>query len=155
VRDEQGPVAQIAATTGTDVPTYTRERPGLSAFVLEDGVVYHTYSPYARGVDGLRSMYQWLDRAPKGRNENLMAVLLVVGMMDVPAMAVVTAAITLERVAPAGERMARAIGTVIIGAGLLMLAKSAGPEQRYPSPLLPLNWSASSAKSTLKLVSEP
>ena len=46
-----------------------RERPGMSAFVLEDGVVYHTYSTYARGLDGLWGMYQWLDRAPKGRNE--------------------------------------------------------------------------------------
>lgn len=64
-----GPVAELAATTGTDVPTYIRDRPGLSAFVLEDGVVYHTYSSYARGVDGLWGMYQWLDRAPKGRNE--------------------------------------------------------------------------------------
>ena len=65
----EGPVAEIAATTGTDVATYTRERPGVSAFVLEDGVVYHTYSAYARGVDSLWGMYQWLDRAPKGRNE--------------------------------------------------------------------------------------
>ena len=63
------PVADNAAMTGTDVPTYTRERPGMSAFVLEDGVVYHTYSTYARGLDGLWGMYQWLDRAPKGRNE--------------------------------------------------------------------------------------
>jgi predicted dithiol-disulfide oxidoreductase (DUF899 family) len=63
------PVAVNAAMTGTDAATYTRERPGMSAFVLEDGVVYHTYSAYARGVDGLWSMYQWLDRAPKGRNE--------------------------------------------------------------------------------------
>jgi predicted dithiol-disulfide oxidoreductase (DUF899 family) len=61
--------APFAAMTGTDVATYTRERPGLSAFVLEDGVVYHTYSSYARGLDGLWGMYQWLDRAPKGRNE--------------------------------------------------------------------------------------
>ena len=66
----EGPVAQIAATTGTDVATYTRERPGMSAFVLEDGVVYHTYSTYSRGVDGLWGMYQWLDRAPRGRNES-------------------------------------------------------------------------------------
>jgi predicted dithiol-disulfide oxidoreductase (DUF899 family) len=64
------PVAQNAAMTGTDVATYTRERPGMSAFVLEDGVVYHTYSTYARGLDGLWGMYQWLDRAPRGRNEN-------------------------------------------------------------------------------------
>jgi len=41
----------------------------MSAFLLEDGVVYHTYSTYARGLDGLWGMYQWLDRAPKGRNE--------------------------------------------------------------------------------------
>ena len=63
------PVARFAATCGTDAATYTRDRPGLSTFVLEDGVVYHTYSAYARGVDGIWSMYQWLDRAPKGRNE--------------------------------------------------------------------------------------
>src|SRR5215469_7427697 len=65
----EGPVAEIAAMTGTDVATYTRERPGMSAFVLEDGLVYHTYSTYARGLDALWGMYQWLDRAPKGRNE--------------------------------------------------------------------------------------
>src|SRR5262245_44078700 len=53
------PVAQNAAMAGTDVATYTRERPGMSAFVLEDGVVYHTYSTYARGLDGLWGMYQW------------------------------------------------------------------------------------------------
>jgi predicted dithiol-disulfide oxidoreductase (DUF899 family) len=62
-------VAQFAATCGTDAATYTLDRPGISTFVLEDGVVYHTYSAYARGVDGIWSMYQWLDRAPKGRNE--------------------------------------------------------------------------------------
>jgi len=65
----EGPVAQIAAMTGTDMPTYTRERPGMSAFVREDGVIYHTYSTYARGLDALWGAYQWLDRAPKGRNE--------------------------------------------------------------------------------------
>jgi predicted dithiol-disulfide oxidoreductase (DUF899 family) len=65
----ESPVAEIAAMTGTDVATYTRERPGLSAFALEDGVVYHVYSAYARGLDGLWGMFQWLDRAPKGRNE--------------------------------------------------------------------------------------
>jgi predicted dithiol-disulfide oxidoreductase (DUF899 family) len=61
--------ALFATMTGTDVATYTRERPGMSAFVLEDGVVYHTYSAFARGLDGLWGMYQWLDRAPRGRNE--------------------------------------------------------------------------------------
>jgi predicted dithiol-disulfide oxidoreductase (DUF899 family) len=67
--DVPQPVAANAAMAGTDVATYTRERPGMSAFVLEDGAVYHTYSTYARGLDGLWGMYQWLDRAPKGRNE--------------------------------------------------------------------------------------
>jgi predicted dithiol-disulfide oxidoreductase (DUF899 family) len=69
LRDGEGPVAEMAAMTGTDPATYTRERPGMSAFVLEDGVVYHAYSAYARGLDGLWGMYQWLDRAPRGRNE--------------------------------------------------------------------------------------
>jgi predicted dithiol-disulfide oxidoreductase (DUF899 family) len=59
-----------AGIVGTDWETYRREGPGMSAFVLEDGVVYHTYSAYGRGVDGLWGMYQWLDRAPLGRNEN-------------------------------------------------------------------------------------
>jgi predicted dithiol-disulfide oxidoreductase (DUF899 family) len=62
--------AAVATMAGTDAATFTRERPGLSAFVLEDGVVYHSYSAYARGLDGLWGMYQWLDRAPRGRNEN-------------------------------------------------------------------------------------
>ena len=60
----------FAAMTGTDEATFTRERPGMSAFVLDDGGVYHTYSTYARGLDGLWGMYQWLDRAPRGRNES-------------------------------------------------------------------------------------
>jgi predicted dithiol-disulfide oxidoreductase (DUF899 family) len=66
---EGGPAEQ-AARCGTDTATYLREAPGMSAFALEDDVVYHTYSAYARGLDGLWSMYQWLDRAPKGRNES-------------------------------------------------------------------------------------
>ena len=60
---------QFAAMCGTDAATYHRDRPGLSAFALEDGVVYHTYSAYARGLDALWGMYQWLDRAPRGRDE--------------------------------------------------------------------------------------
>ena len=64
------PVAQFAATCGTDAPTYARDRPGLSAFVRDGDAVYHTYSTYARGLDGLWGMYQWLDRAPLGRNED-------------------------------------------------------------------------------------
>jgi predicted dithiol-disulfide oxidoreductase (DUF899 family) len=65
----EGPVADFAAMVGTDVAAYTREAPGMSALALDDGVVYHTYSAYARGVDALWGMYPWLDRAPKGRNE--------------------------------------------------------------------------------------
>jgi predicted dithiol-disulfide oxidoreductase (DUF899 family) len=64
-----GPVVQFAAMCGTDAPTFLRDRPGMSAFVREDGVIYHIYSTFARGLDGLWGMYQWLDRAPKGRNE--------------------------------------------------------------------------------------
>ncbi|WP_155368584.1 DUF899 domain-containing protein [Catellatospora vulcania] len=61
---------QIASSVGTDWPTYRRQGPGMSAFVLDDGVVYHTYSTYERGVDAIWGMYQWLDRAPLGRNED-------------------------------------------------------------------------------------
>ena len=68
--DEENPfVAELTSSVGTDWPTYRREGPGVSAFALEDGVVYHTYSAYERGIDGLWGMYQWLDRAPLGRNE--------------------------------------------------------------------------------------
>jgi predicted dithiol-disulfide oxidoreductase (DUF899 family) len=63
------PVVEIAAMTGASAAAFMRERPGMSAFVIEDGVVYHSYSAYARGLDGLWGMYQWLDRAPNGRNE--------------------------------------------------------------------------------------
>jgi predicted dithiol-disulfide oxidoreductase (DUF899 family) len=64
-----GGTSEHAAMCGTDAATYTREQPGMSAFALEDRAVYHTYSTYARGLDGLWGMYQWLDRAPNGRNE--------------------------------------------------------------------------------------
>ena len=62
-------VAIVAAMTGTDVDTYVLERPGMSAFILDGDAVYHTYSAYARGLDAMWGMDQWLDRAPKGRNE--------------------------------------------------------------------------------------
>jgi len=70
--DRQDPPQMVKDTArgcGVDVPAFQRDRPGMSTFVLEEGVVYHTYSTYARGLDGLWVMYQWLDRAPKGRNE--------------------------------------------------------------------------------------
>jgi predicted dithiol-disulfide oxidoreductase (DUF899 family) len=63
------PVAQFAASCGTDGLTYCLDRPGMSSFVLEDGVIYHTYSAFSRGLDALWGMYPWLDRAPRGRNE--------------------------------------------------------------------------------------
>jgi predicted dithiol-disulfide oxidoreductase (DUF899 family) len=67
---EENPfIAEITSSVGTDWPTYRQEGPGVSTFALEDGVVYHTYSAYSRGIDGLWGMYQWLDRAPLGRNE--------------------------------------------------------------------------------------
>jgi predicted dithiol-disulfide oxidoreductase (DUF899 family) len=65
----ESPVARFARSCGTDPSTYLRERPGMSAFALEDGVIYHSYSTYSRGLDGLWGAYQWLDRAPRGRNE--------------------------------------------------------------------------------------
>jgi len=69
--DDKAPwKAAILSGTGIDWPTYRQESPGVSAFALEDGVVYHTYSAYGRGVDGIWAMYQWLDRAPLGRNED-------------------------------------------------------------------------------------
>ena len=69
-RGDEVAEAELAAMAGTDVATYARERPGMSAFALEDGIVYHTYSTYARGVDPFFGVYHWLDRAPRGRNES-------------------------------------------------------------------------------------
>jgi predicted dithiol-disulfide oxidoreductase (DUF899 family) len=66
---EGGGGGKCASACGTDPATFLRDRPGMSAFALEDGVVYHTYSTYARGLDALWGMYVWLDRASKGRNE--------------------------------------------------------------------------------------
>jgi predicted dithiol-disulfide oxidoreductase (DUF899 family) len=60
---------ELGSSVGTDWPTYRQEGPGVSAFALEDGVAYHTYSTYERGVDAIWGMYPWLDRAPLGRNE--------------------------------------------------------------------------------------
>lgn len=68
-RKSDTPLDQIARSTGTDAETFVRERPGMSAFILQDGVIYHTYSAYSRGLDCLWGVYPWLDRAPKGRNE--------------------------------------------------------------------------------------
>jgi predicted dithiol-disulfide oxidoreductase (DUF899 family) len=59
----------MTSETGTDVGGYLSEVPGFSAFVIDDGVVYKTYSTTARGLEFLMGYYQILDRAPKGRNE--------------------------------------------------------------------------------------
>jgi predicted dithiol-disulfide oxidoreductase (DUF899 family) len=64
-----GPVPLLAEACGTDAAGYLAEGPGLSAFALSDGVVHHTYSTYARGLEVLMGFYPLLDRAPKGRNE--------------------------------------------------------------------------------------
>jgi predicted dithiol-disulfide oxidoreductase (DUF899 family) len=64
-----GPVAELAAACGTDPAGYMSEGPGMSAFALSDGAVFHTYSAYARGAEFLMEYYPILDRAPKGRNE--------------------------------------------------------------------------------------
>jgi predicted dithiol-disulfide oxidoreductase (DUF899 family) len=71
---DQSWARDISSGCGTDWATYIRELPGMSAFVLKDGEVYHNYSAYARGLDGLWGMYQWLDRAPLGRNEDEMGL---------------------------------------------------------------------------------
>jgi len=62
-------LTQMAADCGTDPAGYMTERQALSSFALSDGVVYHTYSAYARGVEIVMGFYALLDRAPKGRNE--------------------------------------------------------------------------------------
>ncbi|HTW43839.1 MAG TPA: DUF899 domain-containing protein [Solirubrobacteraceae bacterium] len=62
-------VEHNARETGTDVFGYLTESPGFSAFAVDEGVVYHTYSAGARGVEFLMSYYPILDRAPKGRDE--------------------------------------------------------------------------------------
>jgi predicted dithiol-disulfide oxidoreductase (DUF899 family) len=65
-------MAEAAASCGTDLKGYvTTEGPGLSAFALEDGVVYHTYSVYAPEANFLVGSGQLLDRAPKEPNEGL------------------------------------------------------------------------------------
>jgi predicted dithiol-disulfide oxidoreductase (DUF899 family) len=66
----EGAPGGCAAMCGVDLATFLREMPGMSAFIRDGGRVYHTYSTYARGLDGLWGAYQWLDRAPLGRNED-------------------------------------------------------------------------------------
>ncbi|MEU7218987.1 DUF899 domain-containing protein [Nocardia iowensis] len=65
-----GAVYNFRALPPADPESLPNDLPGTSAFAVQDDVVYHTYSSYARGGDVLWGMYQWLDRAPKGRNES-------------------------------------------------------------------------------------
>ena len=62
-------VDQMAASCGTDPAGYLTEGPGLSAFALSGGTVYHTYSAYQRGLEVMLGFYGLLDRAPRGRDE--------------------------------------------------------------------------------------
>jgi predicted dithiol-disulfide oxidoreductase (DUF899 family) len=59
----------MTSATGTDVVGYLSQAPGFSAFVLDDGIAYQTYSTTARGLEFLMGYYPILDRAPKGRDE--------------------------------------------------------------------------------------
>src|SRR5207253_2847214 len=66
-----------AQVTGTDPATYARERPGMSAFVLEDGNVYHSYSAFARGLDGLRPLLcllEWEGSQPRASEGLLLSL---------------------------------------------------------------------------------
>jgi predicted dithiol-disulfide oxidoreductase (DUF899 family) len=66
---DDGPVAEIAAMTGTDVATYTRDRPGMSAFIVEDGAVYHSYFDVRAGRRRPLGHVP-VARSPKGHNES-------------------------------------------------------------------------------------
>jgi len=65
---ESGMLVESARSAGAEVAEFLKERPGMSTFFRDDGAIYHTYSAYARGLDGLWGAYQWLDRAPLGRH---------------------------------------------------------------------------------------
>jgi predicted dithiol-disulfide oxidoreductase (DUF899 family) len=77
LRERMGPMLEdpppvmrhLAKETGTDVAGFLSEGPGLSAFAMDGGIVYHTYSTYARGLEAVMGYYPILDRVSKGRNE--------------------------------------------------------------------------------------
>ena len=62
-------VEQMSDATGTDVAGYVSERPGLSAYALDDGAVYRTYVTTSRGLEPAKAYYGLLDRTPRGRQE--------------------------------------------------------------------------------------
>jgi predicted dithiol-disulfide oxidoreductase (DUF899 family) len=66
---EERPLPEYNFRAIAEEDRFVGERPGVSAFVLQDGTVFHTYSAYGRGVDGIWGVYTWLDRAPMGRND--------------------------------------------------------------------------------------
>jgi len=67
---EERPLPEYNFRAIAEEDRFVGERPGVSAFALEGGRVFHTYSAYGRGVDAIWGVYQWLDRAPKGRNDD-------------------------------------------------------------------------------------
>ena len=137
------PLAVGLATIETRLPAVARAVPAaIGVVVLIAGALQFT--PWK-----LHHLACWRDASPGGSTlssnprtawrhglrlglhcvsccANLMAILLVIGVMDLRAMAVVTAAITAERLAPDGERVARALGVVVVGAGLLLIARASG-----------------------------
>jgi predicted dithiol-disulfide oxidoreductase (DUF899 family) len=73
--------SELPAYNFTKQP-FGAENPGLSAFALDDGVVYHTYSCYARGLDAFNVANQLLDRAPRGRDEGSMPLIAAIRRHD-------------------------------------------------------------------------
>ena len=104
----RAPVHRVEGTS----PCCCREAPGRGRTLADPGTAWR------HGLRlGLHCGY---------RCAGLTAILLAIGVMDLRAMAVVTAAITVERLAPASERVARAIGAVVVGAVLFLIARAAG-----------------------------
>src|SRR6266704_2106842 len=165
----EGPVAEIAAMTGTDAAAFMCERPGMSAFVLEVGVVVLIAGSLQLTAWKARRLACYREAPGRGRTlpadagtawrhglrlglhcthccVGLMAILLVIGVMDLRAMAVVAAAITVERLAQACARAARAIGAVVFGAGSFLIALAVSPlAGRFQSPPNTFRHSASVA----------
>jgi predicted metal-binding membrane protein len=137
------PLGVALAAVEMQVPALARTVPiAVAVIVLIAGVLQFTtwkvhYLACCRGASGSGHTFSpgagmaWRHGLHLGLQcarccFGLMAILLVVGVMDLRVMAIVTVAITVERLAPAGERFARAIGVVVIVAGLFLIARTAG-----------------------------